>query len=101
MKMSIKARRALEMSIAHWERVMDDPRCTPTGLRYCKLCYVYKSGQNYECYGCPVFTHTDKICCKGTPFHKFTAAVRSKEGIKLLRKLADDELQFLISLREE
>lgn len=101
MNMSTTVQEALEASIRHWERVVFDPLGEPIGSGYCKLCCLYNNGMDDDCYECPVFAHTGRAYCKGTPYIKYINIELRDSNIEQLRKLANDELQFLISLREE
>lgn len=106
MKMSKSTREALEDSIEHWEQVTADPLGQSVGWKACALCrkFILASSipNHSSCDDCPVFLHTGKVACKGTPYPVYDLAISrtGEEGISVLRQLANDELQFLISLRE-
>lgn len=108
--MTPKTHQALEDSIKHWKRVVADPLGEPTGEKACALCQTY--ARECGCQDCPVMQRTGKSSCLETPFGKFRDAKADAlhidsstssvaERLDQLSKLAEEELQFLISLREE
>ncbi len=119
--MKKKARRALEESIAHWEEVVADPVTERIGPSQCALCHKYRRVEPLKifslrtptfkpvCDGCPVKERTGQDACQGTPYAEFAGLQlrTSKEPFTALFSLADlrgkaiEELDFLVSLREE
>jgi hypothetical protein len=62
-----RTRAALLASIAHWERMRDDPDCGETlGPGDCPLCGLYFTGA--RCEGCPVAVRAGRTGCWGTPY---------------------------------
>ncbi|NTA27451.1 hypothetical protein [Allorhizobium ampelinum] len=99
--MDTKTREALEASIRHWEEnvaaeTVDEIKL---GSNFCALCWVFG---NRGCNGCPVSERTLCRGCIGSPYHR---AIDGKcewsfSGNKQnWLKAAQDELDFLISLR--
>ncbi len=104
--MTSEITRVLEDSILQWRSVVTDPLGEWPKVRYCALLSFYST---VGCSECPVFARTGKPYCLETPYDGFfntVAQVRKQElhsdveGLKRLRKAANNELQFLISLRE-
>ena len=99
---------ALEKSIKHWRRIVAEPLKTSYGQRHCALCSSY---YDFECSGCCVAAHTNEPYCRNTPYAVFDGYRRlvpytdissrncSDKDFSKLRELAQDELDFLISLR--
>lgn len=104
--MNKKTLKALEESIAHWERMRDDPDCgeEPSGTD-CPLCARF--GGEERCYGCPVYDRTLRRNCEGSPLADAVVArylaVRASPADKFVavaewRRQATREIQFLRSL---
>ncbi len=116
--MTPEAAKALEESIAHWERMVSGERQrsragfdifeTPFAGD-CPLCalYLHKGGGTSEtsCCGCPVRKATGRDSCEETPWENAADAFRDSpvEPKTYLtwefKKAAQAELDFLISLR--
>jgi len=96
--MTETAETALRASIKHWERLLLG-HDTLMGPGACPLCQEFKTVDE-ECDGCPVYEHTGKPYCMGTPYdnaadhHKQGRSVRTARGLVAIWK----ELQFLRSL---
>ncbi len=105
------ALRALNESIAHWERLVqmepslmgEDP-----SSEFCALCKMFLNKrniiQNSNCSGCPIEERTGFIYCRGTPH---SAAAEAWEDylddpngkqLELWKTTAAAELAFLKSL---
>ncbi|MCP5019998.1 MAG: hypothetical protein GY938_32635 [Ketobacter sp.] len=66
----------------------------------CAFCEVYS---HRFCSGCPIFKHTNRGGCVGTPYVKATALYRGLENgthsnLALFREVVQDEIDFLESL---
>ncbi len=99
--------RALEASITHWKRIVADPLGESSKSKDCALCQLELGCQN-----CPVQLRTGRSGCLETPYHPFQkakeATLEAYDGtpistgrLSYLSALAEEELEFLISLREE
>ena len=102
MNKSTKTRRALEASIAHWQRMATGKERTgekPSGSQ-CGLCRLFleSTHSTNECEGCPVYERTERQFCKGTPYDDAHAEWSYAGFTKRFRKLAREELRFLESL---
>ena len=97
----------LEQSIAHWERMRNDPGCReePYGDD-CALCDAHYDGNKYatghQCDGCPVAAETGHPNCSATP-HGVAAASHAsrRKGPKAWTRwqlAATAEIEFLRSL---
>lgn len=79
---SKKTRLALEKSIAHWERMRDNPSTCGENpwIKDCALCTLFVErdvdGQIIACDGCPVARRTGKPGCVDSPWED--AAIRWK-----------------------
>lgn len=87
--------RALRESIAHWERMRDDPLgCEDkTGATQCALCklYLFEPGGDFfrrpsekQCEGCPIRKATGLQWCNGTPYEE------AAEAFWKMRALVED-----------
>lgn len=93
----------LEASIKHWERVVEDPD-EPVGRTHCALCMEYNNNSlgdvKYDCIECPVMIRTGSQFCFDTPWMKYDKCAHNEQEPER-EQLAQAELDFLISLREE
>jgi hypothetical protein len=108
-----EARTALRESIAHWERMRDDPDCGEEPYdRDCALCAIYYDVEYDEqkCMGCPVFESSGSRHCIASPYERAsrewrrwrTAQPGEKRAAKTAwRKAAQAEIDFLRSLLDE
>lgn len=106
MKMTERARTALEESIEKWRQI-ERGEMADLGIENCSLCMEYWGAR---CEGCPVFASAaSRRFCYGTPYSTWTNAQRTL-GRKFydaeyvadtpeLVKLARAERKFLESLR--
>lgn len=88
---------ALKGSIAHWERVVADPKKTRVGASECPLCEMFNlftQTAKTACAGCPVRAKSKRAWCRGTPFIEFTAVPPNRRT----KRAAKAELSFLRSL---
>lgn len=97
----------LEVSIKKWEDnvnwLVDNIPPPYYGADNCGLCLVYftEDSDEDDCQGCPVFAHTRRIGCMGSPYEEYMKELSTKEpNIELLRIHANEELEFLKSLRK-
>lgn len=105
--MDKRTRSALEESIVHWEELAGLPFGQVHTIRAngsaCALCQEFYE-KNNVCDGCPVAERTGQGGCEGSPWHSAYSAKFSadEDGLKYDRwkKLAKEELEFLLSLRE-
>ena len=71
---------ALQDSIAHWQRMVDNPlgKKDKPGASQCPLCRKFNPDINQEaqldCVGCPVQERTGHPSCKETPYHEAATA---------------------------
>lgn len=103
--MNKATRKALERSIAHWERVVEfGGRYTRDNISSdnCALCRRFNSN---ECEGCPVKERTGQSICKGSPYHEAARLWYVCRGEGLIpctqakfKRAARRELAFLKSL---
>lgn len=95
--MNKKTEKALRESIAHWERIAEDP-LEPIGAESCALCNMFNNpfaSESDFCVGCPVYAFTGRRFCFGTPYALVNRCSRGSKSFKLA---ALDELNFLKSL---
>lgn len=107
--MNPQTRAALEDSIKHWEENVEAAkhgRPVDISGKSCALCerfFVLEA--TYPCLGCPIHIHTNKNCCRDTPYWKVAELVEEDEGqcdiSSDLITACEEELAFLISLRPE
>ena len=100
--MNAVANEALKASIAKWEARLDGVYRAPT-ITGCPLCAVYYSmvRDGERCEGCPVFLHTGRMGCSGTPVDDYGALCNrggTAEGRADLIAAAAAEVAFLKSL---
>lgn len=118
--MNVETLAALKGSIRKWECIRDQ-KVNDWGVNNCPLCQLFNNNnddkcEQIDCVGCPVYEKTKKEDCGDTPYKKFTQWLYKSEGIpynfghyhtalirntKLvgeLKQLAQDEIDFLISL---
>jgi len=91
---------ALELSITKWEHLVKDPRGSPCGSVNCALCEFYSKPADW-CEGCPVRVKTGMPDCEGTAFILFWDLAQEGASDEELSKVAQQEVDFLKSLREE
>ena len=116
MKMSKRARTALEKSIQHWRENVEatDEWQIGVGASDCALCALYNRPYMIEdrcCRACPVMKRTGRQYCDCTPHDDAWAAVDNlrfrddcppiKADWARWRKAAQAELEFLESLLQE
>ena len=93
---------ALEGSIRKWEAIVAGTG-KDEGINNCPLCQKFYL--DMRCDGCPVSIRTGKPVCEGSPYDHWgwSGAINdlpSAEDRFDARKVAQAELDFLISLRE-
>jgi hypothetical protein len=97
-------RKALNGSIKKWRKIVAGTGID-LGDRNCPLCALFNSMSNPggSCTGCPVKEKTGEPWCRGTPYGAWgrtkAASTESKITTDSERRLAQRELDFLISLR--
>jgi hypothetical protein len=104
--MTKEASAALQLSIAHWERLTQGKREGEEGpcAEDCDLCLRYQNPDGdissaNACKGCPVFEHTGAPLCGGTPFRKaYSAFLRFGPDSDIFKRAAARELAFLRGL---
>lgn len=100
---------ALKESIAHWERMRDNPvDCGEAPYADdCPLCRVFWQVPTISasCCNCPVFSRTRKSGCVGTPYTRAEKVHRgihyrldNPEYMQVWTDSANDEINFLKSL---
>ena len=93
--------RALDESIAHWERLAFGPRRPGESIEAgeCALCALFFAE---VCYGCPVRERTGLRYCSGSPY-VFARQAREDYGLDSgeFHTAARAELEFLRALRLE
>jgi hypothetical protein len=106
-----KTLKALKQSIAHWQRMIDDPdgEDQPNGSQ-CALCRIFlPQTERWDedpnnCVGCPVMARTRLSLCRGTPYGAARKAylshnyVRDEKSRNYFISRARKELTFLKSL---
>ena len=106
--MNKRTRKALEGSIRKWEDVRDGKIKDKRGDN-CPLCALFNNHGDDDCEGCPVAIQANDRHCSGTPYvgwwrhqnHRHYSGNRNAYWATDARskKLAQAELDFLISLR--
>lgn len=91
----------LEGSIQKWRDIVDG-KIADEGAKNCELCHSFV---DQDCEGCPVFERSGRSLCLGTPYDSWDQYFMGRPGPRIVtdertKKLAQDELDFLISLRE-
>ena len=87
---------ALELSIEKWEDIVEG-KGEDLGATNCALCQKYIKK---ECVDCPVYKVTRKTACERTPYREYEIAQSLGKPARLLKKLAQKEVDFLKSLRK-
>jgi hypothetical protein len=96
--MNTKTLKALNDSIAHWERMRDNPNGEDRpGRRQCALCGLFNRNFADGCAGCPVKAKTGEVGCAGTPY-EHANAIFGFGANRSWRKAAQAEINFLKSL---
>lgn len=101
--MDEKTLTALKGSIKKWEDIVAG-HGADLGPTNCPLCIEFYGNEfGKDCSGCPVYEHTGKIHCGGTPYSDFYAGPipisgHSPEDREELTQQAQAELDFLRSL---
>jgi len=93
--MSKRAEKALDRSIAHWERLASGNRREgeDIGYDYCALCKLYIDD---ECVTCPIYKFTGSFGCLNTPYNAaYDTADFYGLDSKEFKKEARKELRFL------
>lgn len=98
----LKAIKALEDSIAHWQRLTDNKATSkdlPVGGTTCALCKLYYATDVRPCFSCPVKIKTGRASCINTPYIKaassYTTAANKPGGRAQARKDGQAEVDFL------
>lgn len=86
----------LKESIAHWERMRDDPECEEVPCSAdCPCCRQYQI-ISLLCGECPIFEFTGKINCRRTPYGNAAIEfVRSGKKSSKFKEAAQAEIDFL------
>ena len=105
--MNKKTAKALEESIAHWERMRDDLDCEELpGESDCPLCSLFYDGVEEDCSECPIGKSANVHSCRNTPYAEARDAFYKLdddnigETLTVWRYAANKEIAFLESLRE-
>lgn len=97
--MKAKTLEALRGSIAKWKAIADGTG-SDMGGKNCPLCVMF--AKTKECRGCPVFEHTGRIGCLGSPWNDWMELHTTDYPWKATgpnkKKAARAELKFLRSL---
>lgn len=105
--MDKRTAKALEASIAHWERnvAAETPDGAGVSGADCALCAEFRNKSENQCGGCPVRDKTGLICCLDTPYasavSRFVSWIDDPSLRSAWRAAAQRELDFLKSLRAE
>lgn len=99
----------LDITIKKWQDIVDGKGIN-YGIYNCALCYLFNEmpETEHDCMLCPVYSVTEELYCKGTPYQEFNKHIRAcdecsdnfyaMEGkqycIEAL-KIAKKELEFL------
>lgn len=106
--MDAATKEALEGSIAKWQAIVDKTGFDE-GFKNCPLCEKFMENDKglRLCSGCPVSNLTGMIGCIGTPYNSWIRYQEEHDGGWVTKvfnvesaRLAQAELDFLISLRE-
>lgn len=99
--MNTKTRKALQESIAHWERHATGKSRPEEGVHSedCALCDLFLDNDN--CQGCPVQKKTHSPLCQNTPWRAASDAFDHGLGSKQFRAAARRMLVFLRGLEEK
>jgi hypothetical protein len=105
--MDKETKEALEGSIEKWRKICEEGSWDQ-GLFNCPLCHLFHAGGN-DCEGCIVRIKAEARFCRNTPYvdwrnhHANEHSVRSIFIVKCdkCQEIAERELEFLKSLREE
>lgn len=66
MKLTKRARKALEESVEHWKRMRDDKECVEKpSSEYCSCCDLFYC---VGCVGCPIAKKARRDGCNNTPY---------------------------------
>lgn len=103
--MNAKTLKALKGSIKKWKAIVAGTG-EERGTENCPLCWLFNSGQDTVCKGCPVYKVTESCFCLDSPFDDWTRHQWDKHHIynvakvrcKTCKDLAQAELDFLKSL---
>ena len=94
--------KALQGSIAKWQRIVDRATALEYGKDNCPLCTIFF---HKECEHCPVYESTGEGGCSGTPYEPWRSHVvmhyerhHRTPGCKECLRLAKAELAFLVGL---
>lgn len=102
--MDEQTRKALEDSIAHWERNVEragNGEAISVSPYACALCKEFATGQPRaeKCSGCPVAQRAGNTHCRETPYTKVAFMYTSEDWTKeTLTEACQAELDFLRSL---
>lgn len=98
----LKAIKALEDSIAHWQRLTDNKATSkdlPVGGTTCALCKLYYATDVRPCFSCPVKIKTGRSSCINTPYIRaassYVIAKNKPGGRAQARKDGQAEVNFL------
>ena len=95
--MDARTRTALLGSIEKWQKIVDGTG-EDKGSDNCPLCQEFR--YRYRCHGCPVFSQTGQIGCRGTPYDDYESA-EDNHDTDGRRAVAKAELAFLKCLLPE
>lgn len=102
--MNKKQRKALEESIAHWERMRDDPDCEESPSGWNCACCTYSNSTLVDggstCDNCPISEFTGKTSCDGTPYDKAYDYYERGSSSKMFKRWAQKEIDFLNKVLE-
>lgn len=98
--MTRKARKALRLSIKHWDRLTTGTQKRGEGPNGddCPLCAEYRKSERTLCEGCPVREHTGEEFCEGTPWRNAMHSWINHGPSPQFQAAAKIELEFLRSL---
>ena len=95
---------AWEITLSKWELLAQEERPIKVhdgGTNTCGLCYLYRgwhSPDGSTCERCPIYLHTGKIECQGTPYMRYKdRGLSPKEA----HEIAKEELDFLRSIKKK
>lgn len=97
---------AIEMSIAHWERMRDGAELSDElpGVNSCDLCLLATKRNDKHCTRCPVAMVTGHSDCRRTPYNAAVAAWRLRKTSDARHaewvQKADTEVRFLRSVMD-
>jgi hypothetical protein len=90
--------KAFDDSIAAWQSRCYGDFTRGIGHKECALCDLFF---HKGCVGCPVSESAKNTHCIGSPYELFAEEYQALQRLAILRKVAGEEVSFLVDLKEE